>query len=124
MLTKSFHIVLNVLFARALTDHLLPNAPVIVDSVCPGFCLSDLRRNIKDQSIFQPLMADAKTSEEGSRSVIYAALGPEGATRDELKILRGGYVSEAKLDEASEWVLTEDWKWAQEEAWVSALLTK
>ena len=69
-------------------------------------------------------MADAKTSEEGSRSVIYAALGPEGATRDELKILRGGYVSEAKLDEASEWVLTEDGKWAQEEAWVSALLTK
>lgn len=64
-------------------------------------------------------MSNAKTSEEGSRSVIYAALGPQGATRDDLKKLHGGYISEAQLEPPSEWVRSEDGKRAQEEAWVS-----
>ncbi|CAL1707380.1 unnamed protein product [Somion occarium] len=34
---------LNVLFTRAIAHHIGPKAPVIVDTVNPGFCVSDLR---------------------------------------------------------------------------------
>ncbi|KAK7687179.1 hypothetical protein QCA50_009683 [Cerrena zonata] len=108
---------LNVFFTRALAAHLPSNTPIIVDAACPGFCLSDLRRNMTDQSQFDQYMPEAKTSEEGSRSIIYAALGPQGATLDDLKKFHGGYVSEDKLAEAGEWVRTEEGQRAQEKVW-------
>ncbi|KAJ6448326.1 hypothetical protein C8R45DRAFT_161953 [Mycena sanguinolenta] len=37
---------INLFFARALSAHLGPSAPVIVNAVAPGFCVSELRRDL------------------------------------------------------------------------------
>ncbi|KAF9071563.1 hypothetical protein BDP27DRAFT_1321956, partial [Rhodocollybia butyracea] len=80
----------------------------------PGFCLSGLRRRatgayaerfkkMEDEFVY--------TSEEGSRQIIYAAIG---GTDEEL---RGAFTSYSQVAEVSEWMLSEEGKEAEDKIW-------
>jgi len=56
----------------------------------------------------------ARTTEEGSRQLLWAAIG--GAGRG--FVLRGGYVNKANLQEVSDYVLSDEGAVAQTRIWV------
>ncbi|KAK7690012.1 hypothetical protein QCA50_006654 [Cerrena zonata] len=105
---------LNILFTRALAAHLQPTSDIIVDAVTPGLCRSDLARNTITDAQFDAQLAAARSSEEGSRQLIWAAVGPENATREEMKKLHGQYVHNTKIEQVSEWVTSEEGGLVQE----------
>ncbi len=108
--------VLNVLFARALSDK-LHHKSLIVNSVNPGFCISEFRRTFSGfQGVVNWLMEKtlARSTEEGSRQLVWAAVG--GA--DRLDDLRGAYVSLATVEESSDYVISQEGHWAQRKLWV------
>ncbi|KAF5316275.1 hypothetical protein D9619_006570 [Psilocybe cf. subviscida] len=97
---------LNVFFTRSLSERLpLPEGKVIVNTVNPGYCYSGLRGNWTGlRKVFDYFMekALARTSEEGARQLVWAAVGGE----DEPDNLHGAYVSLAKVVEPSDYVLS------------------
>ncbi|KAG6856450.1 hypothetical protein H0H87_004415 [Tephrocybe sp. NHM501043] len=99
--------VLDILFYQALNERLGPRSPIIVSGVNPGFCLSEIRRELNTgaRGIFLYIMESliARTTEQGSRQLIYAAVGGE----DDLDMLRGAYISCARVSEASDYALEE-----------------
>jgi NAD(P)-dependent dehydrogenase (short-subunit alcohol dehydrogenase family) len=106
---------LNILFARALNDR-LHKKPVIVNSVNPGYCYSAFRRSFTGVlAFFDGLMekALARSTEEGSRTFVWAAIGAE-EKKDEL---RGAYISLMEVNEPSNFVVGEQGKVAQEKLW-------
>lgn len=114
--------VFNVLFARALSDR-LQGKPIIVNSLDPGFCYSSLRRHTTGfLTLMYRLMelALARTSEEGSRQIVFAAIGgdEENGGKD---ALRGAYITLSKIRECSDWVIGEDGQRAQNKIWVWSL---
>lgn len=58
----------------------------------------------------------ARTTEQGSRSLVWAAIGGD-EDRDKL---RGAYVALCQVSEASDYVLSDGGKRAQDVLWVSA----
>ena len=90
---------------------------MIVTAANPGYCKSELRRNfpfvsrIKD-SIREFLLA--RTTEEGSRQLVWAAVGGAGREFE----LRGGYVSMASLQEVSDYTLSDEGSVVQARLWV------
>ncbi|KAK7056347.1 hypothetical protein VNI00_002901 [Paramarasmius palmivorus] len=95
---------LNVLFTQALQRHLptspnpFPSPPIVVSTPNPGFCHSELRRDISGvQAAFNCLMekALALTVEEGSRQLVYAALAQDDK-------MPGGYTSFNEVAEPSD----------------------
>lgn len=108
---------------RALAERLPSNSPVILSCVCPGYCVSELRRNLTFPKAQLSALADsllAHTSEQGSRQLVWAALSLEGR-EDEL---RGAYISVAKVAEPSDFVLSKDGKVFQDRLWVSLFLQR
>jgi len=107
---------LNVLFARALQDRLQSITPLAVNAVNPGFCYSNLRssRSVLE-SIISVIMEKclAWTSEQGSRQLVYAAIGG----RDDEDRMKGAYVSHAAVVEPSDFVISEEGKAMQDNAW-------
>ncbi|KAK7056335.1 hypothetical protein VNI00_002888 [Paramarasmius palmivorus] len=94
---------LNVLFTQALQRHIGPNPSVVVSAVNPGFCYSELRRDMSGlQAVFNCLMekALALTMEEGGRQLVYAALA-------EHEKMPGGYASFTDIVEPSDDALNE-----------------
>ena len=123
LFTKHFRqlVVLNVFFARALSDR-LSDKNLIVNTVNPGYCLSNIRSTFTGfQAWFHWLMekALARTSEEGSRQLVWAAVGGD----DQLDQMRGAYISIARISEASDFVISEKGKHYQDKLWVCPLLT-
>jgi retinol dehydrogenase 12 len=117
-------VVLNVLFARALASHLLPGSSLIVNAANPGYCYSNLRRNSPFLArIFFDIMdfLFARPTEVGSSILVWAALAGHGDKRDDNLInrLRGAYVSDWKVMEASDFVLSEQGASCQQQIWVS-----
>ena len=114
---------LNVFFSRALADRLAVTTPLIPASVCPAFCLSELRRSVvglKDRISFwlmERLLA--RTAEEGSRQLLYAALGPDGKEGDHVKALKGAFVAGGTATEPSDYVLSKEGKEMQDMSWVN-----
>jgi len=107
---------LNVFFVRELTKRLPTNSPVIVTAVNPGYCLSELRRNLPFMTrIFDQAMEAllARTSEEGSRQLVWAAIGGVGREFE----LRGAYVNKADLQEVSDYVLSDEGDVVQTRFW-------
>ena len=97
--------VFNVMFARALAEHLPPSVPVIPNCVNPGFCSSDFRRNFSTKLKLNLGTMDVvlgRTSEQGSRQLLYAALGPDGKDGDHVRFMRGAYVSCVSVREPSD----------------------
>lgn len=106
---------MNVLFARALQEHIPADASIIVTSVDPGFAISALRRTI-DRGQFADLMPFARTTEEGSRQLIIAAVGPRDG--GDVQQMRGAYVADNEVTDPSEWVRSVEGKFMQEKLWV------
>jgi len=106
---------LNVFFARGLSER-LRDKPLIVNAVNPGFCYSALRRNItglRAWYIWLMELVMARTSEEGSRHLIWACIGG----KDNINQLRGAYISSMHVQEASDFVISEEGKRAQNKLW-------
>ncbi|KAK0437398.1 hypothetical protein EV421DRAFT_1029538 [Armillaria borealis] len=108
----------NVLFARALQHH-VPSSPAItVNSLCPGFCFSDLGSGgppEEAQRIKKMRDELAFPTEVGSRQLVYAAVG----SLDDEEKLRGKYIHFSKVVEESDFVISEDGKIVQGKVWVS-----
>lgn len=79
--------------------------------------MSSLRRSI-DQGQFDELLKVARTSEEGSRQIILAAVGPRDG---KVEKMRGGYVADNEVREPSEWVRSAEGREVQDRLWVSLL---
>ncbi|KAK7458156.1 hypothetical protein VKT23_010064 [Stygiomarasmius scandens] len=127
----------NVLFVRALTARLpfpSPNGdpPTITPvAINPGFCISSLRRGFvgeehrERREIFEKMEKEiAFTAEEGSRQLVYGALGgrdgDDTKQEDVEKKMRGGYVIMSELAEVSDFVLSEDGKKLEGRIWASS----
>ena len=113
-------VVLNIFFARALSDR-LSDKHIIVNTVNPGYCLSNLRSTFTGLRAWLDWMREkafARTSEEGSRQLIWAAVGGE----DQLDQMRGAYISIAQISEASDFVISEEGKACQDKLWVCLFL--
>ncbi|KAJ4354624.1 uncharacterized protein N0V89_006361 [Didymosphaeria variabile] len=104
---------LDVLLAREIADRLSSsNSPVIVNSVCPGFCASELARDVTGvvrvvYVIMKALLA--RTSAQGGRTLSHAASqGPEG---------HGKYFSNFKITEPSPFVRSPEGQVVQRRVW-------
>jgi hypothetical protein len=110
--------VLNLFFTHSLQE-LLDDTPVIVDTVNPGYCYSELRREIKVgfMAIVDWLMekALARSTEGGSRQLVYAAVG--GA--EDPDKLKGAYLNIHRIDEPNDTLLGEEGKRRRDILWVS-----
>ena len=115
----SHPIVLNVLFARAVQDRLQSITPLTVNAVNPGLCYSNLRRDPRGvlERVFGVIMETclAWTSEQGSRQLIYAAVGE----LDDEDHMKGAYVNHAAVVQPSDFVISEEGKAMQDNLWVS-----
>lgn len=101
------------MFVHKLAE-LLPKNIVPV-SLNPGFCSSGLRREAEGEKATRyKQMEDefAYTSEEGSRQIVYSAIGG----KDEK--LRGKFISYSRVLEVSDWMLSEEGKKAEDKIWV------
>ena len=90
---------------------------MIVTAVNPGYCKSELSRNFPFplrtiDAISQTILA--RTTEEGSRQLVWAAVGGAGREFE----LRGGYVSMANLQEVSDYALSDEGTVVQTRVWV------
>lgn len=105
------------LFARALNAHLPPSSGILVSSAAPGFCYSELRREIDNFRIRIMERLLARTAEQGARNYVYAALA--GANNAQVREqLKGGYVSECRITEESDFVLGPEGQAMQARLWV------
>ncbi|KAF9050575.1 short-chain dehydrogenase [Panaeolus papilionaceus] len=111
---------LNVLFVRGLNQRLRDQS-IIVNSVNPGFCVSSLRREL---SGIQRFVADwlavkllARTAEEGSRQLVWAALG----SPEDTESLRGAYISSMKVCESSDFAISEESRAVHDKIWDTML---
>ncbi|PPR07976.1 hypothetical protein CVT24_002709 [Panaeolus cyanescens] len=117
---------LNVLFIRALSSKLSTSNPnIIATSVNPGFCASSLRREFTG---LQRFVVDwlsvkllARTSEKGSRQLVWAALAGSGKGGSkagvDIDALRGAYVSSMTVCEPSDFVISDEGKRMQDLFW-------
>ncbi|KAG6842754.1 hypothetical protein H0H93_003591, partial [Arthromyces matolae] len=111
---------LDTFFYRALSSHLGPNSPLIINGANPGLCHSELNR---DATGIQALVMWTlkgllgRTPEQGARQLVYAALGGETEKGEVEDNLRGAYVSAGKVEEASDFVIGEEGKAVQEKLW-------
>ena len=112
-----FSIVLNVFFARELSER-LRDKPLIVNTVDPGFCHSELARNmtgIGAWTMWLRKLLLARTTEQGSRQLVWACIGG----KDNVDQLRGAYISSMAIREPSDTVVSEEGKRAQDKLWVN-----
>ncbi|KAF5309362.1 hypothetical protein D9611_013999 [Ephemerocybe angulata] len=119
ILRNKTHTVLNVFFAQSLAE-LLKDTPVIVNSLNPGYCYSELRRDFSGvKALVDYLMekALALTTEEGSRSLVYAAVG--GAEDPEK--LRGAYLNLNTPTEPADAVIGEEGRKRQDKLWADLI---
>ncbi|KAH9479748.1 Short chain dehydrogenase sol3 [Psilocybe cubensis] len=152
---------LNILFTRALNDRLNldstndeaskevlpdlttdePPASIIVNAVNPGYCYSNLRSTYTGPRAWFDWFMErvlARTAEEGSRQVVWAALGCDESenaagggsarqrTREREAKMKGAYISNASISEPSDYVIGEEGRKAQDLLWDNLLeeLTK
>ena len=116
-----FSIVLNVFFARGLSER-LRDKPLIVNTVNPGLCHSALGRNftgLTAWSMWLMKLVLARTSEQGSRQLIWACVGG----KDNIDQLRGAYISSMQVQEPSDSVVSEEGKCVQTKLWVNNYLS-
>ncbi|KAJ3528297.1 hypothetical protein NMY22_g9472 [Coprinellus aureogranulatus] len=110
---------LNVFFVRSLAS-LLSRTPIIVNAVNPGYCISDMRRDVKGfQAYFHSFMEKllAYTTEEGARQLVWAALGG----KEDVDKLRGAYVSTMKVDAPADFVTAESGKEKEDKLWADLI---
>ncbi|KAJ7756205.1 hypothetical protein B0H16DRAFT_694862 [Mycena metata] len=107
---------LNIYFMRGLNEYLGPTAPIIVNAVNPGMCVSELRRDLPAVIAFISRIVErimAFTAEEGSRQLVFGALG-EAKNPD---ALRGAYINQSRVEEPSDFVIGSAGHKAQSQIW-------
>ena len=58
------------------------------------------------------------TAEQGSRQLIWSALGPDGKDGEHVRHLHGAYISTLEVHDPSDWVLSAEGYETQERVWV------
>ena len=125
--------VLNILFVRALSSHLQSSASSkspkgLVPTVCsvnPGLCSTSLARDLTfPRSLFIDIykLLYGRSAEMGSRTLVHATLtdlGIKGSMR-----VDGRYLSSCRVEEESDFVLSEEGRECEMKLWVCALLIK
>ncbi|KAJ7793731.1 hypothetical protein B0H14DRAFT_3889122 [Mycena olivaceomarginata] len=94
---------LVIFFVRELNER-LGAAPLIVNTVNPGMCISELRRDFPFALSWFIWLIErilAFTTEEGSRQLVFGAVG----TQPSADALRGAYINQSKVQEPSDAVL-------------------
>ncbi|KAK0443701.1 uncharacterized protein EV420DRAFT_1576207 [Desarmillaria tabescens] len=114
----------NVLFARALQLHVPSTPPITVNSVNPGLCFSNLLSSSgipldsEEAKAIRKMQEElAFTTEEGSRQLVYAAVG----SLDDEEKLRGKYIQMSEVVEESDFAISEDGKIVQDKVWEEML---
>ncbi|KAK1987686.1 short-chain dehydrogenase [Colletotrichum cereale] len=101
---------LEVLGVRSFAElHPASEYPVTINNVNPGFCHSELARDIDTWSMWLMKRLLARTTEYGSRNLVYA--GSAGAES------HGHYVSDCGVAKPSPFVRSKEGKEAQDRAW-------
>lgn len=93
------------------------DVPIEVVSVCPGYCASGLRRELWFPINYLDYAMEklfAYTSEEGSRQLIWAAIGGIGKEKE----LQGAFITHSDITEPSDSVLGEEGNRVQKQIWV------
>ena len=91
---------------------------MIVNTVNPGFCVSEIRRNFTGVAAFANWVLDkslSRSTEGGSRQLIYAAVG----SAEDPERLHGQYLNLHRVDEPSDYVVEEKGKAREDKLWVS-----
>jgi len=111
---------LNLFFARELASRLPQDSPLVINAVNPGFCISGLRRSVPWSRVifywFLETLASWST-ERGSRQLIFAALG----NQDKLDEMKGAYISSSKIEEPSDYVISDEGAKVQKQLWHETL---
>ncbi|KAI0697252.1 hypothetical protein BC835DRAFT_1270581 [Cytidiella melzeri] len=112
---------LNVLFTHALAHHLSPSHSLVISTVNPGLCTTELAHNQPFTSrlhlrVLQALMA--RSAEQGSRQLVWAALGPDSQQGPHVRpTMHGAYVSLAEVRQPSDFVTGKKGWETQEKIW-------
>ncbi|TFK23420.1 retinol dehydrogenase 12 [Coprinopsis marcescibilis] len=110
---------ISLFIARSLQD-LLKHTPVVVNCVDPGFCLSEIRRNIGGVQLLLSKIMEwfmAWTAEQGSRQLVWAAL----AKADDIQAMKGAYVCYTKITEPSDYSISKEGLSAQGKIWANMI---
>jgi len=116
--------VFNVWFAKSLQDHLIAsNSNIIVNSLAPGLILTSnfaakLSERVKTEAL-DLFGAKGYTIEEGSRSLVHAAL-VSSEDREQEKKLKGVFFSFGKVEEISDFAKGDVGTKVQAKLWVSS----
>ena len=86
-----------------------PDYPFVMNYMNPGFCHSSLMREIGAVQYVLKFIAGARTTEVGSRTLVYAATAGDKS--------RGSYVSNCQVEEPAPWVTSEEGRKAQGQVW-------
>jgi hypothetical protein len=110
-------LVMNVLFVRALARHLASKSVVVI-TPNPGLTNSELLRDFTGilkvvSAILVRILAF--TTEQGSRALVWAAVGGQDLPYSELN---GAYTNRASVNEVSDFVLSAQGKEAEDRLWV------
>ena len=106
--------VFNVFWANHLHSILSPT--IVVNAIDPGFCRSEITRNITGERATMLAAAEealAYTTEEGGRSIVYGLTG-EGTD--------GKFVKCMAVDDPSEFSRSDVGKKVQNQLWVSPIV--
>ena len=107
---------MNVFFIRALNER-LQTTYLIANAVNPGYCYSHIRSSFPWYKALVDWVMEkalARTAEEGSRNLVWAAVGG----KEQEDKLRGAYISMAQVVEPSDFVIGEEGQGVQDLLWV------
>ncbi|KAJ7450968.1 hypothetical protein B0H11DRAFT_2161807 [Mycena galericulata] len=111
---------LNIFFVRALNARLSSSTPLIVNTVSPGYCYSELRRNFTGMMAIVDFLMEiclALPAEVGGRRLVHAALGQA----DHPDSLRGEYIEGFRVVEVSDFILSPEGAKTQDLVWEDTL---
>ncbi|KAG1812234.1 NAD(P)-binding protein [Suillus subaureus] len=108
---------LQVAFVRELAARLPSPTPLVITAVDPGLCHSYLQRELEKYCLLRIVLAfvkwllRARTSEMGSRTLVYAALATNAQN------LHGKYMSSCEVVEECDFLLSAEGKAFSERLW-------
>ncbi|KAG2341101.1 NAD(P)-binding protein [Suillus weaverae] len=108
---------LQVAFVRELASRLPSPTPLVITAVDPGLCHSSLQRELEKYCLLRIVLAFvkwllcARTSEMGSRNLVYAALATNAQD------LHGKYMSSCEVVEECDYLLSAEGKVFSERLW-------
>ncbi|KAI6094871.1 NAD(P)-binding protein [Pisolithus croceorrhizus] len=114
---------LQVMFVRELASRLPSPTPVVACTVQPGFCRSNLFRDLDDKWYARTFVSlasvlfSARTPEQGSRALVHAAVGD-----DELA-MHGRYLSSCQVTEEDDYIFTPEGKALSGRLWIETIDT-